>query len=70
MRDQFSSFDGEGLVEQDIRGLKGLEGIGVCGKSFKLWSVELVGWPPRGTLGGEEGEARRRGKGRGRERRR
>lgn len=62
-RDQFSSVDGERLVEQDIRRLKGLKGISVCSKSLKLWSVELVGFP-RGEViatviaaGVEEGES-------------
>ncbi|CAJ1939921.1 unnamed protein product [Sphenostylis stenocarpa] len=43
-RDQFSSVDGESLIEQDIRRLKGLKGISLCGKNLKLWSVELVGF--------------------------
>lgn len=63
-RDQFSSLDGETLVEQDIRRLKGLKGISVCSKSLKLWSVEPVGFA-RGiviatvvvAVGVEEGES-------------
>lgn len=60
-RDQFSSVDGETPVEQDIRRLKRLKGISVCGKRLKLWSVEPVGFA-RGivigtvVVGVEEGE--------------